>query len=78
MSRLPDGHPVVIKGKIARKPMAARDFALVAAITYDKRALCRNQPAPSTEADYAVHDIAEWWKMQCKAKMAGQEENSRG
>ena len=39
IDRLENGDPVVINGKVARKPVAARDLALVAAITFDKRTL---------------------------------------
>jgi hypothetical protein len=49
----------------------------VSAITYDKRALCRNQPTPSTEVDYTVQDIAEWCQAKGEAMMAGRGEKSR-
>ncbi len=78
MDRLKNGDPVLVAGEIRRKPVPARDLALVAAITYDKRALCRNQPTPSTEVDYTVQDIAEWCRSKGEAKRAGQGENSRG
>ncbi len=77
MDRLKNGDPVLVAGKIKRKPVSARGLALVSAITYDKRALCRNQPTPSTEVDYTVQDILEWCRSKGHAKMAGQGENSR-
>jgi transposase-like protein len=77
LDRLKHGDPVLVAGQVKRKPVSARDLALVSAITYDKRALCRNQPTPSTEVDYTVQDIAEWLKSKAKAKMAGRGENSR-
>ena len=46
LDRLKNGDPVMVAGQVKRKPVSARDLALVAAITYDKRAwsaLCRNR-----------------------------------
>ncbi len=43
--RLTDGDYLVSKdGALKRKPVGARDLALVQAISFDKRALGRNQP----------------------------------
>ena len=78
MDRLKNGDPVLIAGQIKRKPVSARDLALIGAITFDKRALCRNQPTPSTEVDYSVQDIVEWCRSKGEAMRAGRGQNSRG
>jgi transposase-like protein len=44
MDRLENGDPVLIAGEVKRKPVSARDLAMVAAIVYDKRALLRDDP----------------------------------
>ena len=44
LDRLRHGDHVLVGGKLERKPLAARDLAIVAGIVYDKRALSRNQP----------------------------------
>src|SRR5690242_6646716 len=41
---LDNGDPVLVAGEIKRKPVSARDLAMVAAIVYDKRALLRDDP----------------------------------
>jgi hypothetical protein len=53
LDRLKNGDPYVVSGEVRRKPVSARDLALVAAITYDKRALARNEsPAASRDDNY--------------------------
>jgi hypothetical protein len=53
LDRLKHGDPYVVGGEVRRKPVSARDLALVAAITYDKRALSRNSsPPPGRDEDY--------------------------
>jgi transposase-like protein len=72
MDRLQKRDPVLVGGEIKRKPVSARDLALIGAITFDKRALSRNQPAPSSEADYTLQELAEWCKATGRAaRMAG-------
>lgn len=41
LDRLKYGDPYIVGGEVKRKPVSARDLALVAAITYDKRQLSR-------------------------------------
>jgi hypothetical protein len=41
IDRLDNGDPYVVGGEVKRKPVSARDLALVAAITFDKRQLAR-------------------------------------
>ena len=77
LDRLKNGDPVLVAGQMKRKLISARDLALVSAITYDKRTLCRNQPIPSTEVDYTVQDVVEWCRAKGEARMAGRGENSR-
>src|SRR5262249_55697209 len=49
LDRLKNGDPYVVGGEVRRKPVSARDLALVSAITYDKRALARNAPVPDAD-----------------------------
>jgi hypothetical protein len=44
LDRLKNGDPYTVGGEVKRKPVSARDLALIAAITYDKRALARHEP----------------------------------
>src|SRR5664279_1514948 len=44
LDRLKNGDAVLVAGEVKRKPVSARDLALVSAIAYDKRALVRQQP----------------------------------
>ena len=44
---------------VKRKPVSARDLALVAAITFDKRQLCRNLPEATGPKVDATRDLAE-------------------
>lgn len=52
MDRLENGDPVLIAGQIRRKPVSARDLAMVAAIVYDKRALRRDDPTTIVRAPF--------------------------
>src|SRR5437762_2423370 len=53
LDRLSNGDPYIVGGEVKRKPVSARDLALVAAITYDKRALARSEsPTPIRNDDY--------------------------
>ena len=42
--RLENGDAVLVGGEIKRRPVSARDLATIAGITYDKRALLRDDP----------------------------------
>jgi hypothetical protein len=42
--RLQNGDAVLVGSEIKRKPVSARDLAMIAGITYDKRALLRDDP----------------------------------
>src|SRR5215467_584185 len=59
LDRVKHGDPILVKGQIKRKPVSARDLALVAAITFDKRQLCRSLPVetPGPKVD-ALRDLA--------------------
>ena len=53
LDRLTHGDPYVFGGAVKRKPVAARDLALVAAITFDKRQLARSHlPPPDRDDNY--------------------------
>jgi hypothetical protein len=56
MDRLVNGDHVVVKGEIHRKPVTARDAALIAAIAYDKRALHRGDPTKIEEKNFSVDE----------------------
>jgi hypothetical protein len=65
LDRLQNGDAVLIDGEVKRKPVSARDLAMVAGIIYDKRALARNQPIaipdPSNELDHRqLWEFLEW------------------
>jgi hypothetical protein len=43
LDRLNNGDAVLIDGEVRRKPVSARDLALISGIAHDKRALIRRQ-----------------------------------
>ncbi len=55
LDRLKHGDTVLVGGEVVRRPVNAKDLALVAAITFDKRQLSRSQP--TRIADSAVPDL---------------------
>ena len=64
LDRLKNGDAYVAGGEVKRKPVSARDLALVAAISFDKRQLSRNlptlqqQPMDTTELAKALQAYA--------------------
>jgi hypothetical protein len=81
LDRVRNGDPYIVGGEVKRKPVAARDLALVAAITFDKRALARNQPEAIPKADYTLQELADWleWsgrRSREQQEGAGRRENS--
>ena len=56
MDRLDNGDTVVIKGELVRKPVSARDAALVAAIATDKLALMRGDPTKIEQKNFNIDD----------------------
>jgi hypothetical protein len=77
LDRLKHGDPYVVGGEVRRKPVAARDLALVAAITYDKRALARNgSPPPPPEEEY-LPGLAAYLEDFAKAKIAREKQTGR-
>jgi hypothetical protein len=73
LDRVKHGDPVLIKDQIKRKPVSARDLALVAAITFDKRQLGRNLPVESGPRGDAVRDLAEKLDAYVRAKERAQD-----
>jgi hypothetical protein len=70
LDRLKHGDPYVVGGDVKRKPVSARDLALVAAITYDKRALSRNDsPPPGRDDDY-LPGLAQYLENYSREKAA--------
>jgi hypothetical protein len=59
LDRLENGDAVLIDGEVKRKPVSARDLALISGITYDKRALARNEPTSITGSDKV--DLPDLW-----------------
>jgi hypothetical protein len=78
LDRVKHGDPILVKGQIRRKPVSARDLALVAAITFDKRQLCRNLPdqTPGPKVD-AIRELATKLEAYVVAKRAVEGQNSR-
>src|SRR5262249_38313588 len=60
LDRLEQGDPFVVGGEVKRKPVSARDLALVAAITYDKRRLSRDAQLAATA--HAAPNNDELWE----------------
>jgi len=60
LDRLQHGDPYVVSGQVKRKPVAAKDLAIIAGVAFDKRQLCRNiavdEGGPKVDA---VRDLAE-------------------
>lgn len=56
LDRLEKGDTVIVKGELVRKPVSARDAALIAAIAYDKRALHRGDPTRIEEKNFSIDD----------------------
>jgi len=54
LDRQDHGDAVLVAGEIKRKPVSARDLAMVAAIVYDKRALLRDDPTAIVRAPFDV------------------------
>jgi hypothetical protein len=48
LDRLENGDAVLIDGEVKRRPVSARDLAMINGIIYDKRALARNEPTGIT------------------------------
>ena len=57
LDRLKNGDAVLVAGEIKRKPVSARDLALVSAIAYDKRVLVRNQPERPRTPPVPLEDL---------------------
>jgi hypothetical protein len=80
LDRLKNGDPVMVAGQVKRKPVSARDLALVAAITYDKRALARGRPESAPEKGFNLSELAYSLAAYAEAKQERERrgENSRG
>jgi hypothetical protein len=55
LDRLENGDAVLIEGEVKRRPVAARDLAMINGIIYDKRALARSEPTSITAKDKESH-----------------------
>jgi hypothetical protein len=80
LDRLQHGDAVLVAGKMHRRPVSARDLALVSAITYDKRALARNQSESAPEKGVNLAELAYSLAAYAEAKQERQRrgKNSRG
>lgn len=56
IDRLENGDTVVIKGELVKKPVGARDAALVAAIMFDKRQVHRGDPTQIQQKNFNIDD----------------------
>ena len=54
--RIKNGDVVVVKGELKRKPVSARDAALVAAIAFDKRQVHRGDPTQISQQNFDVSE----------------------
>jgi transposase-like protein len=68
LDRLKNGDPVLVAGEIKRKPVSAKDLALVSAIAYDKRALIREQPERPRTPPIPLTELAQFLEASVKAK----------
>jgi len=59
LDRLKNGDAVSVAGEIKRKPVSARDLALVSAFAYDKRALVHEQPERPRSPALSLKELAE-------------------
>ena len=73
MDRLKHGDPYIAGGEVRRKPVTARDLAIVAGVVHDKRALARSHaPLPmSDELKYTMQDLQEWLESKALASQRG-------
>jgi hypothetical protein len=74
LDRIKHGDPVMVAGQVKRKPVSARDLALVSAITHDKRALARNQSLSPAAPNLSLEQLAESLRAYGAAK--GQSESA--
>ena len=68
MDRLENGDPVLVSCELRRKPVSARDLAMVAAIVYDKRALLREDPTAIVRAPFDLNALAESMRQYAKPR----------
>jgi hypothetical protein len=72
IDRLENGDPVLISGEIRRKPVSARDLAMVAAIVYDKRALLRDDPTSIVKAPFDARQMLT--RLESYARQGGEQD----
>jgi hypothetical protein len=72
LDRLENGDAVLIDGEVKRRPVSARDLAMINGIIYDKRALARNQPTEITGPD-KVSDSDLWAALEEIARKKARE-----
>ena len=78
LDRLQHGGPYIVGGEVKRRPVAAKDLAIIAGVAFDKRQLCRNLPdqAPGPKVD-SVRDLAERLHAHVVAKEKAEGRDSR-
>lgn len=77
LDRVKNGDPVMVAGTVKRKPVSARDLALVAAITYDKRALVCNLPEQPLPHRLSFEELAHSLRAYAQAKERTSGDGSR-
>jgi len=77
LDRLQRGDPYVVGGEVKRRPVAAKDLAIIAGVAFDKRQLCRNLPLETGPKIDAARDLAEKLEAYVVAKRAAERQNSR-
>ena len=63
IDRLDNGDPCMINGKVGRRPVSARDLAMIAGIIWDKRALARQSmpdPMPRVSPEELMRSMARY------------------
>jgi hypothetical protein len=66
LDRVEHGDYVITNGTLVRRPVSARDLALVAGIIYDKRALARGEGPPEAQPNPTVEQIFAWLGEQAR------------
>src|SRR5215470_17822480 len=78
LDRLQHGDPYIVGGEVKRRPVAAKDLAIIAGVAFDKRQLCRSLPdaAPGPKVD-SVSELALQLEAYVDAKRAAERQGSR-
>jgi hypothetical protein len=78
LDRLQHGDPYIVGGEVKRRPVAAKDLAIIAGVAFDKRQLYRNLPeaAPGPKVD-SLRELAEYCAFVAAQKKMQREGSSK-